>query len=417
MTRGILFFYQHANLTQFLFGFSSDTRDSEGADASKKIASDILGGKLFKQVNKESADGDGTHGPIGTHSIRKLASTHSRRSGATKDEKDVRGRWKGKGRVSDVYDDVELPWPDLKVAQMLCLGGACRYELQNGVTDQFVLTHVVPSIRANLDDDISVIFGTALMYSIFCISDDTNNVPPSLRNRVRNAYKNEVEDPNKAPVRRVSVICTGNEGEIYIDDIITDAQLNQGEGNQGPGDNQVAGQGLSDRPLRDQLRAMQSQLHSVKSSIQDLEKRIEANHMSASRTLQSISANIKRFGVSPARPVTRLSSGQASVTACLSAHPRTLYELWDEYTVGIGGSKPAREFTALERGKCKYRYYRRKIAWDLIARRLQRSGLEVHVIIDRIYQHYGRECSVTDITKAIQEDKKRNYVPPILRFL
>ena len=133
---------------------------------------------------------------------------------------------------------------------------------------------MVPNIRANLGDDISVIFGTALMFSIFCINDETNNVPPSLRNRVRNAYNNEVEDPNKAPVRRVPVICIGNEGVIYIDDVITDAQLNQGQENQGPQDNQIAGQGLSDRPLRDQLRAMQSQLHSVKSSIQDLEKKL-----------------------------------------------------------------------------------------------------------------------------------------------
>ena len=33
-----------------------------------------------------------------------------------------------KGRVSDVHDDVELPYPDAKVAEKLCFGGACIYK-------------------------------------------------------------------------------------------------------------------------------------------------------------------------------------------------------------------------------------------------------------------------------------------------
>ena len=50
---------------------------------------------------------------------------------------------------------------------MLAIGGPCRYMLQNNVTDQFVLTHVVPNIRKKYDDATAVIFGTALLYSIF----------------------------------------------------------------------------------------------------------------------------------------------------------------------------------------------------------------------------------------------------------
>ena len=100
---------------------------------SKGIASDILGNKLFKAANNEQGGSSG--GPLGTHSNRKLPSTHTIRSGATKYERDIRGRWKRKARVADVYDDVELPWPDVKVAQMLAIGGPCRYMLQNNVTD------------------------------------------------------------------------------------------------------------------------------------------------------------------------------------------------------------------------------------------------------------------------------------------
>jgi len=57
----------------------------------------------------------GISGALRTHSVRKLSSTHSRRSRALKDERDIRGRWKGKTRVGDEYDDVELPWTGIKV--------------------------------------------------------------------------------------------------------------------------------------------------------------------------------------------------------------------------------------------------------------------------------------------------------------
>ena len=42
--------------------------------------------------------------------------------------------------------------------------------------------------------------------------------------------------------------------------------------------------------------------------------------------------------------------------ASLSPTPRSLYDLSVEYQTGIGGRKPARDFTACERGLDKYRY-------------------------------------------------------------
>ena len=42
--------------------------------------------------------------------------------GITKDEKDYCGQWKGRKRKSDCFDDVELPWVDAKVTNVLCMG-------------------------------------------------------------------------------------------------------------------------------------------------------------------------------------------------------------------------------------------------------------------------------------------------------
>ena len=74
--------------------------------------------KEFKNDGKGGGEG-GELSMLGSHSIRKYAATFAQRCGVTKDEKDIRGRWKGAGRVSNVYDDVDLPYLDAKVAEKL----------------------------------------------------------------------------------------------------------------------------------------------------------------------------------------------------------------------------------------------------------------------------------------------------------
>ena len=83
---------------------------------------------MFKLEEFKTDGGEAKSLLLGTQSIPKYAATFACRCGVTKDEKDIRGQqWKGAGRVSDVYDDVELPYPDAKVAEKLCGGGASFY--------------------------------------------------------------------------------------------------------------------------------------------------------------------------------------------------------------------------------------------------------------------------------------------------
>jgi hypothetical protein len=76
--------------------------------------------KEFKGKGDRGGGGEGEMSMLGSHSIQKYPSTFARRCGVTKDEKDIRGRWKGAGKGStNVNDDVELPYPDAKVAEKL----------------------------------------------------------------------------------------------------------------------------------------------------------------------------------------------------------------------------------------------------------------------------------------------------------
>jgi hypothetical protein len=83
------------------------------------------------------------------------------------------------------------------------------------------------------------------------------------------------------------------------------------------------------------------------------------------------------------------NNAQTIFAATLSAKPRSLQVLWEEYERGIGGRRAARLFTREERGRVKHKYHKRKMVWDLILT-LLRGGLTAQVAIDRIYDHYGR---------------------------
>ena len=137
----------------YVFCISNDVRVPDGGLKTKAMIQSAFTLLFRREEFKGEDDGDGATelSLLGSHSIRKYAATFARRCGVTKDEKDIRGRWKGAGRVSDVYDDVELPYPDAKVAEKLCGGGPCFYVSDPGLDatmmNTFVLSHVVPNIR------------------------------------------------------------------------------------------------------------------------------------------------------------------------------------------------------------------------------------------------------------------------------
>lgn len=113
------------------------------------------------------------------------------------------------------------------------------------------------------------------------------------------------------------------------------------------------------------------------------------------------------------RKSSRAQGGAEIGRSCLQGNIRSLHHLWDEYSVGLGGNKPAKLFTPAERGRCKFTYSRRKLFWDLCCR-LIRSGLDAQLAIDRIYAVYGPNKPVTDIIKAIRLSKKNGSWHPSL---
>ena len=160
-------------------------------------------------------------GPLGSQSVRNYASTHVRGCGITKYKKDYCGRWKGRIRISDCYDDVELPWVDAKITNVLCICGTCKYLVceSSGINNSFILDYVVPGISRRLPKDVLIILGTALLWYI--CSEHGDSVPNSIRHCIQLMYHNynnsDFEETN--PVKRVPIVITGSKDQVYMDEI------------------------------------------------------------------------------------------------------------------------------------------------------------------------------------------------------
>ena len=66
---------------------------------------------------------------------------------------------------------------------------------------------------------------------------------------------------------------------------------------------------------------------------------------------------------------------------------KSLYALWSEYEFGLANHKAAKDFNAVERGRVKYVYHRRKVVWDQVTE-MVRSGWSAHEACDIIYDVY-----------------------------
>jgi hypothetical protein len=465
-------------LSPYVFAFTNDNTVPGGGKKSKEIASTAFT-KVFRMDEFAGGVVNGSiGGKLGSHSIRKFASTHVRRSGINKDDKDIRGRWKLAKRVSDVYDDVELPFPDAKVADKLCIGGPCYYlfpdellattaAVGDGTGDTsltpvlktFILSNVVPNIRKVLSEDASLVLGKAMLWMIYSPFDAANEIVPKLIKDQIQLEWNEIvlasdpgidcNSPFYNPIQRVPVVITGDEGCVNIDIIPSlDENGNVVDGmggvvgiaNGGTGGREVGGMASTAGGLAAQLLAVQSLASQIRREIQELRSNQMADRVETRKGFTMVNTNIRRIALQPGLrgPVGTVAQGGTRATggndddmavdavatlngvgaapAVLSPTPRNLFELWQEYQVGIGGRKAARLFTSRERGgKSKYKYHRRLVIWRVISG-LVRGGMTADAAIDSIYAIYGHQTNVTIIINRIRKQKNDGTLNPNLRI-
>jgi hypothetical protein len=176
----------------------------------------------------------GAVGNLGTHSIKKYATTMCRRGGATKDDCDYRARWKTR-RMQDRYTDTQLDWPDANAASKLCVGGVCVYKVKDGsgITDEWLAKEVAPAISESFGEEVGTILAKPLLWACFDAAT-VNLVPSTIRHSVVAKFirlESGVPD-GENPIDKVEVIVVESGGTVSLDEIPNEDGI-AGDGNGG----------------------------------------------------------------------------------------------------------------------------------------------------------------------------------------
>ena len=409
-----------------VFGYSDDP-DSERAgnknkDKVYRVLSKIIGTMGVDAVLTDD-------GPVGSHSVRKRASTHVRSNGVTKDDKDYRGRWKKK-RVSDDYDDIQLDSIDANVAKHLCIGGVCQYNVVDpACTSAWIISTVTPNTTSAYGEALGSLFGRAILWFVY--TENAGYLPDEMVEHIKAAYESVRTIPdNQNPVKKVEQVVSGHNAQVFIESIESTDDDNNAQGHS----NTVADPPPSQSRRRRQhddgmLHAILAQGQRQQQSINGLNQRfdsVDAQLRTQGQILRRVANRIDSNPVgmlqrAAARQVTQQPAAtteerEANIhsTATLAPNVRSLEMLWQEWIQGIGTRKAAKDFTAIERGKCKHKFCRRKIVWDLMARHV-RAGRMITDVITDIHASYPT-LSVTGIINAMRKDRDNNTIPVRLRI-
>ena len=110
-----------------------------------------------------------------------------------------------------------MPYVDAKVAAILCSGGPCKYVIRDGsgISDDWVLTHVVPNIAKVFHRGIAVVLGRALLYAAI---ENVDFICPRLKTLIQANYQH-VKKGDKNPIKKVPIMVSGDEGQMFLDDL------------------------------------------------------------------------------------------------------------------------------------------------------------------------------------------------------
>ena len=432
-----------------VFGFSDKDDAEKAGNHGKGIVSNLLR-PFFNAIGVEVEDFEEGSNQVGSHSIWKFASTWARSNGINKEDKDHQGRWQD-CRVSKTYDDIQLDWIDARVAAVLCPGGVANYTVvDEACTRQWIADNVTPNIRDVFGNDLAYLFGKALLWLAF--QDDLIEwIPANMRHSIKAVYATVGNMPN-GPVRKRLVAVTGSDAQVYMEEIgIPQEEQDPGTNNTAPiSHTHQAADGLQQHDNlnggnnRQLLLSLMAQTNGLKRQITEQNNTIELLRSSVVNLRRTQTRFIRRYEYNPvvqlqraARPFgqrgeirgnnnarravpvvapaspTRQADSVVDPRAALYGNVRDLHQMWQEWMHGIAGNKAAKNFTATERGRCKFKYSRRKIFWSQVSRMVDR-GMSADQAIDAIYRHYG-PVSPTQIISKLRDDRKNGSIPFALR--
>jgi hypothetical protein len=336
---------------------------------------------------------------------------------------------------------------------------------------KYVVPGIAKFYGSDNNNTIASVLALPLLWACFDEYYSTK-LPEWLIVKINNEYNKIKKIPEKNPIMKVPLTVFEVNGLLCIEELITDYGGKQfGKEKEEDDDNDerkpaattttnTAGQtSVSEgRNMMNAILIQQQQLQTQLNAISEqVNNSIGAVRCDIEKKMQVVNRNLKKLMVQPARKIFRNDNnnynnnnnennnnnsnnnynnennfnnennnamenegdddnnnncagqegGRVAVPAFLGS-PKTLHELWLEYWVGTAGNKPAKDFTARERGAVKFRYSKRKVFWDVVAAHV-RAGYDAHAAIERIQSAYGHSLSVTNVLKAMTRDRQKGH--------
>lgn len=269
----------------------------------------------------------------------------------------------------------------------------------NRITDEWLFTHCVPHIRRRFPTDRRLC-RTLGLATLFAYCDPTlrdTRLTEYHRTRIAAGLQGLNYDANC--VERVPLHIYSVNGNLCIDEMTMSPPGGDGGNNGGGGGGGVGGapMGVYGTTNHAVLQSILLAQQRCQQSLSLLQVQVD-NGFSAFKVWQqqrfvTLNDNVRRFGGTIQGGFARQDPVQAShrrrhqaqtaannenapntpddQNAELCPNLHTLEDLWEEYKFGIGGRKPASQFTQQERGgygsnKKKQRYCRRNRIWKIM---------------------------------------------------
>ena len=130
-----------------------------------------------------------------------------------KDWISTRERWKGKRQQVDTYIETYLPYPDARVASVLCgPQGPCKYAVKGGdpISDELVKS-LVPKIHASFGGEIATVLALPLLWAAFEGNVTVNGytlpiIPVKLASLIKERWIAAGKDPVDNPIEKISLV-------------------------------------------------------------------------------------------------------------------------------------------------------------------------------------------------------------------
>ena len=425
-----------SDASDYLFCYNGSSNPTTIKNNASAFMCALIKDPAFAAAVLDDKKDDGGERKLGTHSMRKFAATFAKMCGCSKDEIDYRFRWKCR-RMQDRYIEGSIPWPDAKVAAALCKHGPITYQVkeESKVSETWLLTHVVPNIYKQYSKTTSLILGRALLWRIMD-PDQSAVLPKPMVTRVRHLYQaidgNQLT-PEENPIARVPISLHQIDGKLIVT-TLEDEMDDDGTNPDGTpmteeqhfnrrkrkyGGDAIERRMRNRRSDNEQLSTLTSQVLHLRNENKQLKLELEASSARTQDAIKVVNRNVRQLmrssavggGVRRGAAVPLTITTRSQNNAILMDRPKSLHMLWNEYMFGIGGSKPAKEYTPQESHgvKNKDKFNMRKQFW-LKCAEMVNAGWNAEEAINQFYQVYNHghyRCqNLTQILKAIKKDAR-----------